>query len=1288
MLLLNIYRYFQRRRWVLLLLVIVVFAITGWFATKIKLEEDINKFIPKDKSVDEINFVLQNLKIRDKLVITISNAGNSDAGTADMMSAADILADSLTIGSYNHLIKDFTYKVSDDLMQRVYGTFYEHLPIFLEKKDYLKIDGLLQPDSIQEAIKNNYKTLLSPSGFALGKFIRQDPLSLTALALKKMQNIQFDENFEVNEGYIMTKDQQHLMVFITPSFASNDNAKSKQLIEALDKIILSVQAQFNTAVAIEYYGAAAVALGNSVQVRSDSLYTSIIALICIVILLTVFFRRILAVFYILLPVAFGALFSLTLLYFLKQEISAIALGAGSIVLGIAINYSLHFFTHFKHEQSVEKVIKDLSLPMLIGCTTTVGAFLSLQFAKSQALHDFGLFAAFSLIGAMLFSIIVIPHLLQKGKKQPAEEHRHSDTPSFVERIIIYRYDKNRVIVLIVLLLTVVFAFTSQHVQFESDMLKMNYQNEKLTKAQQNLDEINNFSLSSVYIVSKGKNLNEALKNNEKVTEKLTELQLNKSITKFSSVSTLLISDSLQEVRINRWNAFWTKEKKDSLEKILVEFGSAYKFKPDAFSAFYNQLKTDFKPVSLADLDTLKKLIVNDWLTENKDITTVVSTVKAEPESKQQIYDAFGNNNATVVFDKQFMSSRFVEIISSDFNLILIITGILVFGFMLLSHGRIELAIINFLPMFISWLWILGIMGLLGIKFNIINIIISTFIFGLGDDYSIFIMDGLSQEYKLGRKNLDSYKTSILLSVLTTIIGIGVLIFAKHPALQSIAAITIIGMVTVLIISFIVQPLCYNFLILNRKKRGLLPYTALNLFLTLFGFLFFIIGSLILTVSGLLLFYVIPAPLKKKKLLYHYMIMYTCKFMIYMFVNVKKKIINPQNDTLDKPAIIVCNHQSHIDLALTLMLHPKIIVFTNDWVWNYFFYGRIVKMADFYPASQGYEAAIDKVKALMAGGYSVLIFPEGTRSTTGSILRFHKGAFYLAELLKADILPLLLHGAGDVVTKGDFHFKEGCLTVKYLPRIQYDDPLYGQGYKERSKNTCAMMRKEYEILRQEQETVEYFRPRLIKNYIFKGPVLEWYCRIKVGLEDNYKLFESYLPPNGRITDIGCGYGFLPLMLSFTGKQREITGIDYDEEKIGIATNSISKTENVKFICADVTECNYEYSDAFIISDVLHYLKEEQQVELISKCVNKLNNNGVMIIRDADADKKQRHRGTRYTEFFSTNSGFNKTKEDGLHFASASLIKATLDTFPFVEYEVIDNTKLTSNIIFIVRHKGEA
>ena len=126
-------------------------------------------------------------------------------------------------------------------------------------------------------------------------------------------------------------------------------------------------------------------------------------------------------------------------------------------------------------------------------------------------------------------------------------------------------------------------------------------------------------------------------------------------------------------------------------------------------------------------------------------------------------------------------------------------SLLVFFVLLLTYGRIELALVSFIPMVIAFIWILGIMGIAGLQFNIVNIILSALIFGLGDDYSLFIMDGLLQEYKTGKKNLSSYKSSIVLSAVTTLAGLGVLIFARHPALRSIALISITGILSVVLI---------------------------------------------------------------------------------------------------------------------------------------------------------------------------------------------------------------------------------------------------------------------------------------------------------------------------------------------------------------------------------------------------------------------------------------------------------------------------------------------------------
>ena len=1278
-----IYSFFQKRKAIFIVLILLTCGILGFFASQIKLEEDITRFVPSDKNSQSVNSILDNLKSKDKLIVhgSIKNGENIE----QLISKTDSVYNSVLQKVNRNDYIDISYTLSDDRMQQVYDIFYNNLPLFLEEKDYVKISNLILKDSIEASVQRDYSTLLSPSGVVLGKYIQRDPLNFTPIALKKLQNIQLDENFETYNNHIVTKDHKHVLMFITPSHLPNDTKGNKRLIEVVDSTCKSLT---NETVLIESFGACVVSAGNANQLRKDSILTSSIAVIIIALLLGLYFKNPLVTIFILFPVGFGMVFSLSFLFLLKGVVSAIAIGAGAVVLGIAINYSLHFFTHYKHTRDVKTVLKDLTVPMLIGCTTTVGAFLSLLFAKSEALHDFGLFAAFSLIGAMLFSIFVLPQLLKFSfrKEKVVVEDEHTKH-SLLDRFTAYRFDKNKVIVISAFLLTLVFTFFAGDVAFESDMNKMSFMTKETRDAEKHLDEVNNFAARSVYIFSNGNDLNEALDNNTIVSKKLEALKEQGIIKKYSSVNALFVSEKEQQTRINRWNSFFTTVKKDSIKKQLIASGLNYKFKETAFQSFYNLLDNEAKSLSKEDSDSLNKYLFKEWIGKVDGKPSIINHVKVDAENREKIYQTFESNPNIVVFDKQNLTAKFVNIISSDFNTILLLTSILVFGFMLLNHGRIELALINFLPMLISWLWILGIMGLFGIKFNIINIIISTFIFGLGDDYSIFIMDGLLNEYKFGKKNLDSFKSSILLSALITIIGIGVMVFAKHPALQSIALITLIGMVCVVFISFVVQPLLFNLMVLNRSRRGLLPYSAKYLLITIVGFLGFLIGTILITVFGIILFSVYPAKAATRKLIYHYVIMYNFRFILACFFNVNKTIVNTHKENFKKPAIIVSNHQSHIDLALTLQLYPKLIVFTNDWVYNSPFFGIIVKKADYLRVSDGFEKSIPFLKELVKDGYSILIFPEGTRSVSGDILRFHKGAFLLAEKLQLDIIPLLLHGAGDTVTKGDFHFKDGELTVKLLERIKPTDTSFGLTYQEKTKAICKLMRKEYDLLREEKETVNYYRARLIRNYIFKGPVLEWYCRIKTGLEKNYQLFESLMPKAGKIVDVGCGYGFLPYMLMFKGREREILGVDYDDEKIAVADNCVDKSNKLSFAVGDVTVYDFPQADGFIISDVLHYLKEEQQIQVIDNCVSKLNKGGVLVIRDADKDIATRQKGTWYTEFMSTKVfGFNKTKTDGLHFVSGTLIKDTIAKYPHLTLEVLDTTKLTSNIIYVARNNS--
>ncbi len=163
-----------------------------------------------------------------------------------------------------------------------------------------------------------------------------------------------------------------------------------------------------------------------------------------------------------------------------------------------------------------------------------------------------------------------------------------------------------------------------------------------------------------------------------------------------------------------------------------------------------------------------------------------------------------------------ITSAIVSSLTDNFNYIGWACGAIVFFFLWFSMGSIELALISFLPMAVSWLWILGIMSLLGIQFNVVNIILATFIFGQGDDYTIFMTEGCQYEYAYRRKMLNSYKQSIIISALIMFIGIGSLIVARHPALRSLAEVTIVGMFTVVFMAWLLPTYCFRWLVYDRN----------------------------------------------------------------------------------------------------------------------------------------------------------------------------------------------------------------------------------------------------------------------------------------------------------------------------------------------------------------------------------------------------------------------------------------------------------------------------------------
>ncbi len=1278
---LSIFNFFSRRRKLFFAIVIPGIILLVYLAAQIRLEEDIFKIIPHSREIEKYNRLLQGSRFTNKIIVNISLADTSGKNDKDLLiSYAGMFTDSLKKGYYPSHISKIEDRFDNDNFRLIFNEIYENLPLYLNEEDYHKIDSLIIPWNIQKTIAANYKTLVSPAGFIMKDVLLRDPLGFTFLALQKLNNFRFDENFIIEDGYIFSSDKKNLIIFLTPAYGSTETNVNGELMDGMDNISGSLSMAFDQTVKLEYFGTAAVSVSNARQIKQDIILTISIAVILMITFISLFFRKKAIFFLIFFPAFTGASLALAILFLFQTNISAISLGFGAVLLGITIDYSLHFFTHLKNRNDIGLVIRDISTPVLISSLTTAAAFFCLLIIDSAAIRDLGLFAGISILGAALATLIILPQLAPR-KKVPAHP-----SSGFLHRIAAYPYHQNKILGILIILLTIIFLFTWKKVQFEGDMSNLSFVNQKLKHSEENLDKISGYKLRTIFVASTGENLDEALRKQERVEGEMKDMSNRGIVERYASISALLPSDSMKHIRIARWKAFWTPDKIKRLEQDLIMAGGQYKFKTSAFDPLMKLLRKNTESFLNSQADVVKKLFLENYIQQNGDSTTVITLLRVAQDKKELVYHELGSSNNVVIFDKQLLTTVFIDTLKKNFDLLILVSMLVVFMILTVSFGRIELGIVTFIPMLISWIWTLGIMSLLGIKFNIFNIVISTFIFGLGIDYSIFIMRGLLQEYKTGIDNLISYKTSILISAITTLIGIGVLVFAKHPALKSIALAAVIGITSVIFITYTLEPVLFRWLIYHKKKRRKFPVTFMDFVFSICTVLVYLSGGIILIISGFVLRFLLPfINIEKRKMTFHSLLSYASTLIVFGIFHNPKKIINWERKRFKKPAVIIANHQSQIDLVLIIMLYPKMILMTNEWVIKNPILGRIVRLADYFDGSAGLETLLPELEGRVKQGYSVMIFPEGSRSADMKIKRFHKGAFYLAEKLNLDILPVIVHGTGKCVTKGEpFLKKTKQITVKILDRIEYDDPAFGKTQLEKARIVRKHMIGEYDQIKAEIEDADFYKYDLIHNYIYKGPVLEWYIRIKLRLENGYVLFDKCLPEKGKIVDIGCGYGAMAYMLNLLSPERNMTGVDYDGEKIAVAENAGLKNNNTNFVCMDVLSFDFQNSDAFIMSDILHYMPDKDQEKLVSKCASKLNSGGVILVRDADRAQEKRHKRTRMTEFFSTRMGFNKTRENSkeLFFTSKAKIEEMLSRNG-LKTEVIEEKRHTSNFLILAR-----
>jgi len=498
-----LYKILSRRKLLLYLLLSLLTVAMVVTASGIRFTEDPLQLFPSEGEGANSAKAFSRLKAKDKIIVLISSLSGETNSSSDILAdAADSFkrkAEKLVEeGLLNRQTGGNLYNQSEIL-----NFIYNNLPIYLEVDDYAKINESIKSEKILERLENSMGLLISPAGAVAADMISRDPLFIGTHLVAKLDSLRMGVKMNVYRDNVFSADWKSLFFVFSPGETTAKSASDEKIVTELERIELEVESEYE-GLDVMLSGAPLAGVYNARVIKRDTVITTLMALMAIAILFWISFRNPRTLAILIAPALFGSLFALSFMSLRGVEVSAIAIGAGATVMGIALSYSIHVISHIKHVNSVEQLIEELAYPLTVGGFTTIGAFLGLLFTNSALLKDFGLFSSLTLTGTTIFSLIFLPHFLKVENKK-----NETRVYSAILKITSFEYEKIKWLRWLIVALFTGGIFLAPGVKFDSDFSNLGYEPEQLTIAQNKFAEEFGAGESRVFLLSSDTDFNKA-----------------------------------------------------------------------------------------------------------------------------------------------------------------------------------------------------------------------------------------------------------------------------------------------------------------------------------------------------------------------------------------------------------------------------------------------------------------------------------------------------------------------------------------------------------------------------------------------------------------------------------------------------------------------------------------------------------------------------------------------------------------------------------------------------------
>jgi len=370
--------------WLALLLAVAV------VATQLRVSTDMSAFLPRGGGADEQLLLTQLQRGSSARILLLAIAAKSESQAAHLSSA---LAAELRKSSHFERVLNGELQLAATTEQ----------PWFRYR--YLLRQSDLSAEALQRALHKRLQELRSPLGLYTRQTLPSDP---TAAFRQLLQGWQGGDAPERRHGVWFAADSRALL-FAETRAAGFDLDAQQQNLAAIHNAFKALPG--NSAAELIISGAPAIAVASRETIRSEAQWASIAATIAVALILLLAYRSWRLWLLSALPLAGAMLAALAVTTLTFGTVHGITVAFGITLLGVAIDYPIHFFSHLSRAEAPGRSLLRIWPTLRLGVISTAIGFAALLFTRFEGLVQLGVFAISGLLAAALITRYLLTPLL-------------------------------------------------------------------------------------------------------------------------------------------------------------------------------------------------------------------------------------------------------------------------------------------------------------------------------------------------------------------------------------------------------------------------------------------------------------------------------------------------------------------------------------------------------------------------------------------------------------------------------------------------------------------------------------------------------------------------------------------------------------------------------------------------------------------------------------------------------------------------------------------------------------